>query len=405
VGRALHRPRALRGGLIRLRVLPNPLLADVVDVLETLYPPALAADWDAVGLACGDPAEGVRRVLFAVDPVQAVIEEAILREVDLLVTHHPLFLRGTSTVAATTTKGRLVHRLIRSGIALHVAHTNADHANPGVSDALAAALGLVDTRPLEPLPAAALDKIVTFVPAADAEKLLDALAAAGAGQIGDYSRCAWTTAGVGTFLPGPGANPTIGRVGEAARVEETRVEMVFARAERSAVIAALRSVHPYEEPAFDVLELAAWAGDTGTGRVGELTSAMTLAGFAATVGSSLPASPGGGRVAGDPARVVRRVAVCGGAGDAYLRQATASGSDVYVTADLRHHVVSEHLADGGCAIIDMPHWATEWPWLADAANRLRAGLAERGTTVGTDVSTAPTDPWAARIDDTRRDPL
>ena len=127
--------------------------------------------------------------------------------------------------------------------------------------------------------------------------------------------------------------------------------------------------------------------------------------FAAFVGEALPSTAGGGRVAGDLDAMVRRVAVCGGAGDAYLHQASSSGSDVFVTADLRHHVVSEHLAEGGCAVVDMPHWATEWPWLGAAADALRAGVAQRGTTVSTDVSTVPTDPWVARVDArTRKDP-
>jgi putative NIF3 family GTP cyclohydrolase 1 type 2 len=163
----------------------EPTLAELVAVLEELYPPHLAAAWDAVGLVCGDPNARVGRVLFAIDPVEAVVDEAIADGAALVVTHHPLFLRGTSSVAATFGKGRVVHRLIRAGIGLHVAHTNADHASPGVSDALAAALGVRDVRPLDPLPAQPLDKIVTFVPEPDAEKLLDALAAAGSGELGD----------------------------------------------------------------------------------------------------------------------------------------------------------------------------------------------------------------------------
>src|SRR5690348_9953815 len=297
-----------------------------------MYPPALAADWDSVGLVCGDPAARVSRVLFAIDPVEVVVDEAEQMRADLLITHHPLYLRGTSSVAATSAKGRVVHRLIRAGIGLHVAHTNADHAQPGVSDALAGVLGLVDTRPLDPLPAPALDKIVTFVPEADADKLLDALAAAGAGELGDYSRCAWTAAGVGTFLPGAGARPAIGEVGEVTRVDETRIEMVLSRGRRADVVAALRSAHPYEEPAFDLFELATWPGESGTGRIGTLPSAMPLRDFASVVGAALPATAAGGRVAGDPDRVVRTVAVCGGAGDAYLRHATSSGADVFVTA-------------------------------------------------------------------------
>jgi dinuclear metal center YbgI/SA1388 family protein len=385
--------------------VPHPTLAEIIDVLDGLYPPSLAAEWDAVGLVCGDPAESIERVLFAVDPVESVVDEAVERGVQLLVTHHPMFLRGTSSVAATTAKGRSIHRLIRAGIALQVAHTNADHANPGVSDALAAACGLVDTRPLDPLPAPALDKVVVFVPQSDAEKLIDALAAAGAGEIGDYARCAWTTDGVGTFVPRDGARPAVGKVGETVRVGECRVEMVFGRQLRADVVGALRSAHPYEEPAFDLFELASWPGSTGTGRVGELPVATTLGAFSAAVGSALPSTPAGGRVAGDVRRAVRTVAVCGGAGDAYLRQATASGADVYVTADLRHHVVSEHLAEGGCALIDMPHWATEWPWLPDAADRLRSGLAARGTTVSTAVSTVPTDQWVDRVGAATREDL
>lgn len=383
--------------------MATPTLADVVDVLDASYPPTLAAAWDSVGLACGDPADAVRRVLFAVDPVESVVDEAIALGVQLLVTHHPLYLRGTSSVAADSAKGRVVHRLIKAGIGLHVAHTNADHARPGVSDALAGALGLSDLRPIDPLPAPALDKIVTFVPEKDAEKLLDALAAAGAGDLGDYSRCAWTASGVGTFLPGPAARPAIGSVGEIEVVDEMRIEMVLPRSRRLDVVTALRAAHPYEEPAFDVFELASWPGEAGTGRVGVLPSSMPLADFALLVGKSLPATAGGGRFAGDG--VVRTVAVCGGAGDAYLRQATASGADVFVTADLRHHVVSEHLADGGCAVVDMPHWATEWPWLPVAAAELRAAFEARGATVSTEVSVIPTDPWNGRIDSSpRKDP-
>jgi dinuclear metal center YbgI/SA1388 family protein len=375
----------------------SPTLAQVVDALEALYPPSLAADWDAVGTVCGDPADPVRKVLFAIDPVEAVVDEAVRLGVDLLVTHHPLFLRGTTSVAATSSKGRVVHRLIKAGVALHVAHTNADHAKPGVSDALAATLGLSDVRPLEALPAPALDKIVTFVPEPDVEKLLDALAAAGAGELGAYARCAWTSSGIGTFLPRAGARPTIGEVGEVTRVDETRIEMVLPRGRRFDVVAALRGAHPYEEPAFDVFELASWPGETGTARVGVLDAETTLGDFASRVGAALPSTAGGGRVAGPLDRVVRRVADCGGAGGPYLDVATAVGAEVFMTSDRRHHVVSEHLAEGGCAIIDMPHWATEWPWLPDAAARLRSALEARGTTVGTEVSLIVTDPWSGHV--------
>lgn len=269
--------------------MSEALVREVVDAMEALFPPALASDWDAVGLTVGDPDAVVHRVLFAIDPVWSVADEATALEADLLITHHPLFLRPVHSVAATSSKGRLVHRLVREGIALFSAHTNADHAAPGVSDALADLLGVGDCRPLVPL--------------------------AGA-------------------LPG-----------------------------------------------------------VGTGRVGTLAEAVTLEQFAEHVATVLPPTAHGVRVAGDPQRTVRTIALCGGAGDAFLADA-AQVADVYVTADLRHHRAQDHLADSDCALIDVAHWASEWPWLDAAAGALRSALAERGTSVEVLVSAQPTDPWA-----------
>ncbi|CAN5303150.1 Nif3-like dinuclear metal center hexameric protein [soil metagenome] len=363
--------------------------------MDRLYDPAWAASWDAVGLVSGDPEAEVDRILFAVDPVAATAREAIECGAQLLVTHHPLFLTPVHGVAANSDKGRLVHELIRAGVALFVAHTNADSADPGVSDALAAALGLKELRPLSAAPADPLDKIVIFVPHADADRVLDALAAAGAGAIGYYSRCAWLGTGTGTFLPGQAAHPAIGAPGTVERVPETRLEMVLPRARRADVRAALLASHPYEEPAYDVLELAALPGSRGTGRIGVLPEPMPLVSFVEHVARSLPAQPAGIRAAGDLARTVREVAVCGGAGDSLLGTAAAAGVDAYVTADLRHHKVSEHLEAGGPPVLDAGHWATEWPWLGAAADLLTLALAQPVTTM---VSTLVTDPWSLRAD-------
>jgi len=374
-----------------------PHLGRVVAALAAQYPPAWAEPWDAVGLVVGDPGSRVDSVLFAVDPVGSVIEEAVERGVDLLVAHHPLLLRPVSSVAATTAKGRAVHRLITAGIALHVAHTNADLASPGVSDALADVLGLRDVRPLRPGAAEQLDRLVTYVPTAQAEALIDALAAAGAGRIGDYDRAAFVHEGVGTFRPGPGASPAIGQVGRIERVAESRVEMVLPRARRAAVVAALLAAHPYEEVAYGVTELAEVPGPRGLGRVGELPEPRRLADFVRHAAAALPPTAARLRVAGDPERTVRTVAVCGGAGDSELARAGACGADVFLTADLRHHPASEHLDSGGPALVDAPHWATEWPWLPVAARRLRDELAADGDTVTVAVSEQVTDPWTDTV--------
>ncbi|HVM28112.1 MAG TPA: Nif3-like dinuclear metal center hexameric protein [Mycobacteriales bacterium] len=368
----------------------TPTLRDVVAATDRLYPPAWASSWDAVGLVCGDPDAPVRRVHFAVDPVEAVVEEAVGLGADLLVTHHPLYLRGTTSVAATDPKGRVVHRLIGAGCGLLVAHTNADVADPGVSDALARAVGLRDLRPLQPQPRDPLDKLVVFVPEDDADALLDALAEAGAGTVGDYQRCAWTTTGTGTFRPLQGANPTIGSVGDVETVRETRLEMVLPRHARETVLRALVRAHPYEEPAYDVLELATVLGGRGLGRVGELPASLSLGELTEQVAAALPATAWGVRAAGDPATVVSTLAVCGGAGDSLLQEAARSGAQAYLTADLRHHPASE--APEGLALLDAAHWATEWPWLADAARRLAAE-----TRVETSVSELVTDPWTTAV--------
>ncbi|TDE13508.1 Nif3-like dinuclear metal center hexameric protein [Jiangella asiatica] len=264
-------------------------LDDVVAALERLYPPALAESWDAVGLVCGDPDADVGRVLFAVDPVVTVVDEALAWGAGLVLTHHPLFLRPVHGVPATTPKGRLVHRLITGGCGLYVAHTNADRAAPGVNDALAAALGLERTQPL---------------------------------------------------VPADAADPAV-----------------------------------------------------GLGRVGALATPEPLAEFVKRVVRGLPPTAAGVRAMGDPDTVVGTVAVCGGAGDSLLDTVKAAGVDAYVTADLRHHPSSEAGESGGPALVDVAHWASEWPWLADAAARLAAELSSRGSTVETRVSSTPTDPW------------
>ena len=288
-------------------------LARVVRTLDELYPPSTAEDWDAVGLVAGDPAAPVRKVLLAVDPVEEVADEALAWGADLLVTHHPLFLRPVHSVAATTFKGSLVHRLIRGGCALYVAHTNADAAERGVADALADALDLLHRVPLVP-----------HAPSS-----------------------------------------------------------------------------PHEPPR------------TGTGRVGRLAEPTTLRGFAQRVAEVLPPTVQGVRVAGDLDARVESVAVVGGSGDSLFDAVRASAADVYLTSDLRHHPVSElreraRLEGGGDAgtpyPVDVPHYASEWPWLRYAAEDLERELARSGAAVETRVSTLVTDPWTARIASPGRDP-
>lgn len=294
-------------------------LGEVVAALDRRYPPALAESWDAVGLVAGDPAAPVRKVLFAVDPVAAVVDEALEWGADLLVTHHPLYLRPVHSVAATTFKGSVIHRLIRGGCALYAAHTNADSAPGGVADVLAEAIGVGDRRPL---------------------------------------------------------------VARSATAED------------------------------------ATASTVGIGRVGRLATPMTLQQFATQVAHAIPATAQGVRVAGDLAATVETVAVVGGAGDSLFDDVRASGVDVYVTADLRHHPASEAreqaiFGDGKPYLIDLSHFASEWPWLTGAAAELEEEfrpatdadseprVASAAGTLECKVSTVVTDPWTAVIANSR----
>ncbi|QZT60918.1 Nif3-like dinuclear metal center hexameric protein [Mycolicibacterium austroafricanum] len=364
-------------------------LVDVIDVLEAAYPPGLAQSWDSVGLVCGDPTEPVESVTIAVDATPQVV--ASVPDRALLLVHHPLLLRGVDSVAADTAKGALVHSLIRTGRALFTAHTNADSASPGVSDALADALGLQVCDVLSPVPSGpALDKWVVFVPAENAEAVRSAMFAGGAGQLGDYSQCSWSVSGTGQFLPGDGATPAIGTVGRLEHLAEDRVEMVAPASRRAAVLAGLRVAHPYEEPAFDVIALQTPPGDVGLGRIATLPEPEPLPAFVSRVRRALPATSWGVRASGDPATTVSRVAVCGGAGDSLLSEVAAAEVQAYVTADLRHHPADEHRRTSDVALIDAAHWATEFPWCNQAAALLRHNF---GASLPVTVSEVRTDPW------------
>lgn len=393
-------------------------LGDVVAVLEGWYPPGTAESWDRVGLVVGDRRWPVSKVLCTVDVTVPVVEQAIASGADLIVAHHPLLLRGTSLVNADEPKGAMVLRLAEHRIGLWAGHTNADIADGGVGQALAEAIGLQDLTPMEERPSPGLDNLVTFVPPEHLDHLVAALAGAGAGQVGAYDTCHFTTPGTGAFRPLDGAQPFIGSVGELEHVDEVRLEMVLPRTRRRAVVAALLAAHPYETPAWHIVETAPEPAHTGLGRVGLLAAEMTLAGFGQQVADALPATVGGVRIGGDPGRTVRRVAVLAGAGDSLLDRARALGVDCYVTSDLRHHPAGEFLEWGQLeptrpALVDISHWAAEWTWLPVLARRLSEhfgeqdgvdqGTVHQGTVyqdggVEVAVSELVTDPWSGRFD-------
>lgn len=366
-------------------------VGDVRNAVHTAYPPHLAESWDAVGLICGDPADEVTKVAFALDCTQAVADAAVAAGAQMLVVHHPLLLRGVTTVAADTPKGRVIHTLIRGGVALLAAHTNADKARPGVNDRLAELVGITPGRPIVPVDSQVYHHWGVHVPADAAAAVKDAVFAAGAGAVGNYTECAFEFSGRGQFRPQPGATPAAGSIGELEHVEELRVEFVAPSHLRGAIEDALHAAHPYEVPAFDVTEMVGGADlehALGLGRIGELPQPLTLREFTQQVANALPETAWGVRAAGDPDRLVRRVAVSSGSGDSFLADAARLGADVYVTSDLRHHPVDETLRAHDIAVIDTAHWASEFPWTSQVRD-----IVEQATGVNTEIIDLRTDPW------------
>jgi dinuclear metal center YbgI/SA1388 family protein len=342
-------------------------VSDVLEAVEKLAPRALAEDWDNVGLQVGAPGAGVARVLVALTPLPEVFEEAEETGADLLLFHHPLIFRPLKSLDTSRYPGDLAARAVRGGISVLAAHTNYDAAPGGVSVALAETLGLRGADRVV-VPRGGMRKIVVFVPAESVEEVADALAGAGAGEIGDYTRCTFRTGGTGTFFGGEGSEPALGQKGRLERVEEVRLETVVPAHLAHRAAAAARAAHPYEEPALDVYAVNGYPQGCGYGRVGGLQEPLTAEGLREHVSESLgfPA-----RLVADPqpGRRVERVAVLGGSGGSFVRQAVAAGAEAYITGDLDYHdaLFAESL---GLVAIDAGHAATELPSLVPLADRL-----------------------------------
>ncbi len=350
-------------GLHSLFVLPTSSLdmtvRTIAAALERWAPPGQKLFYDRVGLQVGDPAQGVRSVLVALDLTPAVLSEAETAGADLIITHHPLLFRPLDRLVPTDFVGSLAYRLARSGIAYYAIHTNLDAAPGGVSSALAEQLGLREVRFLDGM-TESLVKLVAFAPPTHAEAVRTALADAGAGRIGDYSACAFTTTGTGHFRPGENADPHTGTPGELEAAEEERIEAEVARWDLARVLAALREAHPYEEVAYDLYPVEQPSTQAGMGAIGTLGKATPLKAFLDVVAAKLDAASL--RYVGDPEAPVETVAVCGGAGSSLVSKAMASGADAFVTADLTYHTFFQPLASDGTprmALIDAGHYETE----------------------------------------------
>jgi dinuclear metal center YbgI/SA1388 family protein len=329
---------------------------DVWEALDAKYPFFHRADWDNVGILLGDPKASARRVVIALDATASVVAACRRHKADLLVTHHPVIHSPLKSIRTDQIASAAAHELVRMGVAVISAHTNADVAPGGVSHALARRIGLQGIRPLIPGGPSDACKVAVFVPPDGADAVLDALSKAGGGRIGAYARCSFRTAGTGTFLPSESANPFLGRPGREERVEEIRLESVVAGSLVQDVLRAVREAHPYEEPAIDVYPLKGAALGGGIGAVGDRKQEAPLA--EVLEGVYRAARPSWIKVAGPRKKRVRRIAVVAGSGSEFAKAARVAGADLFLTADIKYHQALEAAA-GDMTVADIGHGSGE----------------------------------------------
>lgn len=355
---------------------------EIAQAVETIVPLGLAQDWDNVGFLVGDRNKSIKKILITIDTTMAVVQEAKRKKADLILAYHPVIWDGLKRVTADGDTAN-VYELIRSGIGVFSIHTALDVAAGGVNDALAEILGIENPNPIGDYvadPAGPQYKVITFVPADDVNTVAEALYAAGAGAIGNYSHCGFQTTGTGTFKPLAGANPTIGKRGNIEQVNEIRLETVVPSGKVAAVIAALRKSHPYETPAFDVFRHHDIENTIGLGRMGSLKKPLSMDKAIANIKNVTGCKAVG--LVGPHRRTVKKAAVCAGSCGKIVNSVIAAGCDLYLTGEFKHH---QALAaqEAGLTCICLSHSVSERFALKNLAKQLKNRLKNVTITLST----------------------
>jgi dinuclear metal center YbgI/SA1388 family protein len=326
---------------------------DIIRVIEEIAPLDLQEDFDNSGLQVGDRNAEATGALLCTDVTEAVVDEAIEKGLNLVISHHPLLFFGLKHITGQDARQRIVAKALKHDIAIYSSHTAMDSAWGGVSFRTAEKLGLTNIEVLSHQQGKFV-KIAVFVPDADATRVAQAMFDAGAGHIGDYDSCCYRLKGEGTFRALPGANPYVGKIDELHVEPETRVEVIVKASLKSAVVRAMLAAHPYEEPAFDIVPLANSSRYAGLGVIGEIAPQSCID-FLKNMKKVL--NLGAVRYSGDADRMVSRVALCGGAGYEFVDDAVAGGADLYLTGDMKYHQMME--ASERIIIADFGHYESE----------------------------------------------
>lgn len=331
-------------------------VADIVNHIESYIPKHLAENYDNVGLLVGEMDMPVEKVYLSLDPTLDVIDDAISKGVDMIITHHPYGLNSFKQVNSNTTQGKKIIKLIKNNIALYAAHTNLDRSTGTINEILANRMGLKNQALFIQTHETKLFKIVVFVPVSHLDYVREAIGDAGAGHIGDYSHCTFYQDGIGTFKPSANTSPYLGEKGELNKVNEIRIETIVSEPELNKVINAMKEAHPYEEPAYDVYETKRITNPLGFGLKGELEVEMVLADFIDMVKEQLGLDHV--TYVGDLKQGVKSVAVCSGSAISFKGEALKQGIDVFVTGDLKYHDAVDAYEEG-LNLVDATHFGTE----------------------------------------------
>ena len=330
------------------------LISDITRHLEFIAPPSLQESYDNSGLIVGDKSTEVRGVIVSLDCIEDTVLEAIEKGCNLIVAHHPIVFSGLKRFNNSNYVQRTVQLAIKNDIAIYAIHTNLDNVyHNGVNAKIADRLGLKNTHILAPKTGGLL-KLVTYCPVKESQQILESLFSAGAGHIGDYSECSFSTQGYGTFLPGEGATPYLGEVGKRHMESEAKIEVILRAHQKAQILEALKTAHPYEEVTYELFPTLNADQEIGGGMIGELKREMTRDEFLSHLKSSMnlkvikyTAFEGN----------VKNVAICGGSGQFLFQLAKRSGSDAYVSSDFKYHEYFD--AEGEVMICDIGHYESE----------------------------------------------
>jgi dinuclear metal center YbgI/SA1388 family protein len=330
-------------------------IKEVAEYLESIAPKAWQESYDNCGLIVGNDEDSVTGILVTLDCTEDVVLEAIRKNHNLIVAHHPILFKALKSLTGKNYVERAVIQAIRNGISIYAIHTNLDNIKEGVNSKICEKLGLENLRILLPRKNA-LSKLTTFVPEENTLTVLDALYAAGAGNIGNYKNCSFRVSGTGTFMPNELANPHIGEKNKLEEAPENRIEVIFPYHLKSTILKALNMSHPYEEVAYYLHDLENTNDFAGSGMIGELAQTMSLDEFLHNLRDTFALKTL--RYTGNVNGNVSRVAVCGGAGNFLLHDALRQNADVFVSSDFKYHDFFD--AEGKIAIADIGHYESEF---------------------------------------------